>query len=203
MSQPSKSTDAPPGADPLLVFQSWYDEARLKNLEFFDAFSLATATRDGVPSVRIVLFKGLRHGRVSFVTNYESRKGRELADNPRAAAAFFWPGLARQVRFEGSVRRATDDESDRYFAGRDRESQLGAWASDQSCAIASRAELEQRLADANARFAQGPVPRPAHWGLLELEPTRVELWQSGPHRLHDRFAYDRVGDGWRIERLAP
>lgn len=203
MSPSSKSADPAPGPDPLVIFESWYAEAERRKLEFFDAFSLATATRAGKPSVRTVLFKGLWQGRVRFVTNYDSRKGRELTDNPLAAAVFFWPALGRQVRFEGPVTRASAEDSDRYFASRDRESQLGAWASDQSRAIATRAELEARLEAARVRFADGPVPRPAHWGLLELEPERVELWQNGAHRLHDRFAYERRGDVWSVERLAP
>jgi pyridoxamine 5'-phosphate oxidase len=203
MSEFSKSSERDPGADPIVVFESWYAEAKRKNLEFFDAFSLATATRSGKPSVRTVLFKGLWQGRVRFVTNYDSRKGRELNDNPAAAAVFFWPGLARQVRFEGRVTRAAAEASDRYFASRDRESQLGAWASDQSRPIATRADLEARLEATRARFADGAVPRPPHWGLLELEPERIELWQSGEHRLHDRFAYERRGAVWSVERLAP
>lgn len=203
MSQPSKSADREPGPDPLVVFSSWYAEAERQKLPFFDAFSLATATPAGKPSARIVLFKGLWHGRIRFVTNYDSRKGRELTDNPFAAAVFFWPALGRQVRFEGRVTRAEEAASDAYFASRDRESQLGAWASDQSRPIATRAELEARLQGARERFAGGAVPRPPHWGLLELEPERVELWENGPHRLHDRFVYEARGDGWSVERLAP
>ncbi len=203
MSDSSKSGGHDPGPDPLVIFERWYADAERQKLDFFDAFSLATATRAGMPSVRTVLFKGLCQGRVRFVTNYESRKGRELTDNPHAAAVFFWPRLGRQVRFEGRVTRSSEADSDRYFASRDRESQLGAWASDQSRPIATRAELEARLEAVRARFAGGPVPRPPHWGLLELEPERVELWENGAHRLHDRFAYERRGDAWSVARLAP
>ncbi len=168
-----------------------------------DAFALATATPDGRPSVRMVLYKGVVNGALRLVTNYESRKGEELARNPYAALVFYWPILDRQVRIEGRVARASASESDAYFAGRDRASQLGAWASAQSREIETRAELDAALEAARARFEGRPVERPPHWGVLELVPSRVELWRSGPHRLHDRFEYERAGDGWRVRRLAP
>lgn len=165
--------------------------------------TLATATTDGQPSARIVLFKGITQNRVRFVTNYNSRKGRELEANPRGALVFYWPELKRQVRLEGSVRRAPSADSDAYFRSRPRESQLGAWASAQSEAIISRAELERRFAEAEARFRDREVERPPVWGIYELEPQRVELWVMGAHRLHDRFLYSREGEGWSVSRLCP
>jgi pyridoxamine 5'-phosphate oxidase len=191
-------------ADPLALFRDWFREAEQRGLPFPDAFSLATASPDGKPSVRVVLYKGMTDdARLRFVTNFESRKARELEQNPHAAAVFFWPGLERQVRFEGRVERAPDAESDRYFAGRDRESQLGAWASAQSRPIESRAELVQALAHERQRWEGRPIQRPPQWGMLYLAPESVELWLSGPHRLHDRFLYERADSGWRAIRLAP
>jgi pyridoxamine 5'-phosphate oxidase len=192
-----------PGPDPLVVFEAWQRSAVEQRLPAPDAFALATATPDGRPSVRTVLYKGMRNGAVRLVTNYESRKGVELLHNPHAALMFFWPALERQVRMEGTVAPASADESDAYFAGRDRESQLGAWASQQSRPIASRAELDAALARARERFEGRPVERPPHWGVLHFVPERVELWCSGPHRLHDRFLYEREGAGWRVQRLMP
>jgi pyridoxamine 5'-phosphate oxidase len=168
-----------------------------------DAFALATATPEGRPSVRIVLFKGVEGGALRLVTNYQSRKGEELAKNPYAALVFHWPLLERQVRMEGRVERASAAESDAYFASRDRESQLGAWASQQSRPVASRLALMEALEQVRARFAGRAVERPPHWGVLRLVPSRVELWLAGSHRLHDRFVYERDGAGWRCERLAP
>jgi pyridoxamine 5'-phosphate oxidase len=191
-------------ADPLAVFVEWFQAAEARGLPFVDAFSLATATPDGRPSVRVVLYKGLSaDGKLRFVTNLESRKGRELEQNPRAAAVFFWPGLERQVRIEGQVERAPAEESDRYFAGRDRESQLGAWASAQTRPIGSRADLEAALARERSRWEGRAVERPAHWGMLYLVPESVELWLGGAHRLHDRFLYERAAGAWRVTRLSP
>lgn len=192
-----------PGTDPLVLFESWYAEAKAQDADTADAFALATADASGQPAVRIVLFKGLVAGKLRFVTNLGSRKARDLADNSRAALAFFWPKLGRQVRMEGRVALAPEAESDRYFASRDRESQLGAWASDQSRPIDSRAALDARLEEARRRFEGRPVERPPDWAMLELEPLRVELWIGGAHRLHDRFLYERTANGWSSQRLAP
>jgi pyridoxamine 5'-phosphate oxidase len=193
-----------PGTDPISLFQSWYSEALEVEPKTADAFALATVDAGGNPSVRVVLYKGLADGRkLRFVTNLESRKGRELSRNPRAALVFFWPTLMRQVRMEGRVDRASDDESDEYFASRDRASQLGAWASSQSRPLASRAELEQAFEAARVRFEGRAVERPPHWGMLYFVPDQVELWLSGAHRLHDRFLYRRTNEGWSSERLAP
>jgi pyridoxamine 5'-phosphate oxidase len=195
-------SDAPPG-DPLDLFLAWYAEAERLRAPFFDAFALATADSSGAPSVRYVLFKGVRDGTLRFVTNFESKKARDLEENPRAALAFFWPATGHQVRMEGRVTRAPDADSDRYFASRDRETQLGAWASAQSRPIANRTELETELERQHDRFA-GDVPRPPHWGMLAFTPSSIELWTSGAHRLHDRFRYERAPDGtWTVTRLAP
>jgi pyridoxamine 5'-phosphate oxidase len=202
MNQGTPSAEAP-GPDPLGIFLEWQRAAVERGLPAPDAFALATATADGRPSVRIVLFKGLVDGALRLVTNYQSRKGEEITHNPRAALVFFWPALDRQVRMEGRIEPAPASESDAYFAARDRESQLGAWASAQSRAIESRAELLGELERVRARFDGGPVPRPPHWGILKLVPERVELWLGGQHRLHDRFVYTREGANWRIERLSP
>ena len=192
-----------PGADPLALFLEWHALAAERGGLMPDAFALATATRDGLPSVRTVLFKGIANGAVRLVTNYESRKGRELRDNPHGALMFFWAVLDRQVRMEGTLELAPAGESDAYFAGRDRESQLGAWASAQSRPVASRAALLAELEQVRVRFDGVTVPRPPHWGIVRLIPRRVELWLAGAHRLHDRFAYTRDGAGWRCERLMP
>lgn len=186
------------------MFEGWFAEARALDPRFADAMTLATATLDGRPSARTVLYKGLLDGAVCFVTNYDSNKGHELEQNPRAALVFFWASLNRQVRFEGRVERASAEWSDRYFAARARESQIGAWASKQSQVIASRQVLEQRLHDAEALYADKPVPRPANWGGLRLIPERVELWLGQDARLHDRFSYRASAtEGWQVSRLSP
>jgi len=201
--RPETPPNEAPGSDPLAIFLEWHNTAVERGLPEPDAFALATATPDGRPSVRIVLFKGLTDGALRLVTNYQSRKGEELARNAQGALVFFWPGLMRQVRMEGRIERAATSESDAYFASRDRESQLGAWASQQSRPVESRAALDESLEAVRARFQGKDVPRPPHWGMLKLVPDRVELWLSGPHRLHDRFVYTRDGADWRVERLAP
>jgi pyridoxamine 5'-phosphate oxidase len=196
-------TEADADADPLLQFRAWFDQARAAGALDADAMVLATATPDGRPSARVVLLKGLDERGFAFFTNYHSRKGRELAANPRAALNFYWPELERQVRAEGAVETMTPAESDAYFRIRPRDSQLGAWASPQSELLADRAELEARLAEVAARFAGGEVPRPPHWGGCRLVPEAVEFWQGRPGRLHDRLLYTRTPGGWRRQRLAP
>jgi pyridoxamine 5'-phosphate oxidase len=170
-----------------------------------DAMTLATATRDGKPSARVVLFKGVLRGAVFFVTNYQSRKARELAENPYAALVMHFPLVERQVRVEGRVERASAAESEAYFRSRPRGSQLGAWASPQSQTIASRGELDARANAVETRFAGQEVTRPEFWGGFLVFPESVELWLGRPDRLHDRFSYRRTGadQPWRIERLAP
>jgi len=191
------------GPEPLLVFNDWFTEAQALDPRFADAMTLATASADGRPAARTVLYKGTHDGALHFVSNYNSSKGHDLEHNPRAALVFFWPGLNRQVRFEGGVERASAEWSDRYFAARARGSQIGAWASAQSQVIANREVLEARIAEAEARFRDRPVPRPPHWGGYRLLPERIEFWLGQDARLHDRFSYRRAAAGWSVERLSP
>jgi pyridoxamine 5'-phosphate oxidase len=191
------------GPDPLSIFEAWFGEARTLDPRFADAMTLATASRDGRPSARTVLYKGLNEGRVCFVSNYSSSKGQELAQNPRAALVFFWASLNRQVRFEGRAEPAPAEWSDRYFAARARSSQIGAWASAQSQSIASREVLEARISETEARFDGEPVPRPPFWGGYLLLPERIEFWLGQDARLHDRFSYQRAAPGWTVARLSP
>jgi pyridoxamine 5'-phosphate oxidase len=188
--------------DPLALLRRWYAEAQAAAPRA-DAMTLATATPDGHPSARIVLLKGIEDDGVTFFTNYESRKGGELEANPHAALVLLWPAIDRQVRLAGAVRRLSAQESDAYFATRPRGSQLGAWASQQSRPLRDRAQLDERFAQAEARYAGRPVPRPPHWGGFKLVPQEVEFWQARPNRLHDRFAYVRDPGGWTRTRLAP
>lgn len=193
--------DADP--DPFRFFHRWFDEALAASVREPNAMTLATVGADGQPAARIVLLKGVDERGFVFYTNYESRKGRELAAHPRAALAFWWQELERQVRVEGTVEKVTPEESDAYFAGRPRGSRLGAWASDQSRPIPDRATLEGRLSKVAAAYPEGAVPRPPHWGGFRVVPTLVEFWQGRPSRLHDRLQYTPSGEGWTIQRLAP
>ncbi len=196
--------------DPIAGIDAWFAAARaqLSGAEhFWGPMTLATATPDGHPSARIVLYKGLTEDQqILMVTNYESRKGQELAQNPHAALVAYWPELFRQVRIEGTIRHTSPAQSDQYWFTRPRESCLGAWASHQSAKIASREQLEQELEAARERFKdQERVPRPANWGGLALAPHRVEFWQGRPSRLHDRleFVRDGVRGAWGSAVLAP
>jgi pyridoxamine 5'-phosphate oxidase len=189
--------------EPLEQFDRWYDAAIESGIAQPEAVALATATPDGRPSVRWVLYKGLLDGAFTFYTHYESRKGRELLANPRAALGFYWEPLGRQIRIEGAVTRLSAAQSDAYFASRPESSRFSAAASPQSAVVGDRAELEQRVAELRARHADGKVPRPANWGGFALAPDAVEFWQQGPDRLHDRLRYVRDGAAWRLERLAP
>lgn len=193
--------DAAP--DPIAQFQRWFDEALSAQLPEPNAMTLATATEAGVPSARIVLLKDLSGGGFVFYTNYESRKGRELAANRHAALLFHWVELERQVRIEGTVARVPAAESDDYYRVRPLGSRVGAWASMQSTVLPNREDLERRVQEAAAHLGDDP-PRPLHWGGYRLIPQRLEFWQGRPSRLHDRLEYLRGADGsWRLQRLSP
>jgi pyridoxamine 5'-phosphate oxidase len=188
--------------DPFIQFRRWFDAAYMAALPEPNAMTLATASADGKPSARIVLLKGFDERGFAFFTNYQSRKGRELATNPHAALVFFWPQLERQIRIEGRVATVTEQESDAYFSSRPLGSRLGAWASPQSQVIAGREVLDQRLQEVIKQF-EGNVSRPPHWGGYRLEPHAMEFWQGRPSRLHDRLRYRKHDGEWVIERLAP
>ena len=188
--------------DPLRQFERWFEDARRAALPVPEAMALATAGAEGRPSVRMVLLKGADERGFAFHTNYESRKGVELAANPHAALLFHWQALGRQVRIEGVVDRITVDESEAYFRTRPRGSRLAAWASPQSRPLGDRAELERLYAEAQERFGED-VPLPPTWGGLRLVPDAYEFWQHGDDRLHDRVRYERDGGGWSLTRLAP
>jgi pyridoxamine 5'-phosphate oxidase len=190
--------------DPLKQFDAWFDEAVRCGLTEPNAMALATVGADGRPAVRMVLLKGFDSRGFVFYTNYESRKGRELAGNPHAAACFWWDEIERQVRIEGSVEPISAEESDAYFQTRPRECQLAAWASRQSAVIESRALLQRQLKELEARYRDKPVARPPNWGGYCLCPTTIEFWQGREQRLHDRLRYRREDDGgWIRERLSP
>jgi pyridoxamine 5'-phosphate oxidase len=189
-------------ADPITEFLNAADRATEHQVDTAP-MALATAGRDGRPSVRMVLLRGVDHRGFAFFTNYDSRKGRELADNPRAALCFHWVTLDEQIRVEGRVERLGDQESDEYFNSRPRGSQLGAWASDQSAVLATREALEERYRETERRFDGQPVARPPFWGGFRLVPDRIEFWYGRPDRLHDRVLYTLDGAAWRISRLYP
>jgi pyridoxamine 5'-phosphate oxidase len=192
-----------PFDSPFEHFTRWFAEAKATEPSLPEAMSVATATADGVPSTRLVLLKDYDRRGFVFYTNAESRKGEELAANPRAALCFYWKSLLRQVRIDGAVEAASDAEADAYFASRPRGAQIAAWASAQSRPYGERTVLERRVAEAEARFGQGDVPRPAFWRGYRVVPALFEFWEDRPYRLHDRLIYRRAGEAWRTERLFP
>lgn len=189
--------------DPIRQFERWFADAAAARVPEPNAMTLSTATRDGVPSARIVLLKGVDANGFAFFTDYRSRKGAELAENPLAALTFLWKEIERQVRITGSVARVSTEESEAYFRTRPPGSRLGAWASHQSAVLASREELEARVQDVAGRFPDGDVPLPPHWGGFRVTPDEIEFWQGRPNRLHDRLLYRRGERGWEISRLSP
>jgi pyridoxamine 5'-phosphate oxidase len=191
-------------SDPLQQFSAWFAAALAADIRDANAMSLATATPEGKPSVRIVLLKGFDERGFAFFTNYDSQKGRELEANPYAALVFYWVQLERQVRISGAVERTSREDSAVYFHSRPVGSRLGAWASKQSEVIDARQVLEARLTEMTERFEKGDVQLPPHWGGYRVKPDSIEFWQGRPNRLHDRFRYSRQADGtWLIDRLAP
>ena len=190
--------------DPFALFDTWFAQARASEPNDANAMALATADRRGHPSVRMVLLKG--HGPDGFIfyTNFEGRKAGEILANPHAALLFHWKSLRRQIRIEGPVSQVDDATADAYFATRSRDSQLGAWASDQSRPLADRATFEARFAEVAARYEGQPVPRPPHWSGFRVTPARIEFWLDRAHRLHERTVYEADGaGGWRAGMLFP
>ena len=190
-------------ADPMTLFAAWYEAAKASELNDPDAMGLATATPDCCPSLRMILLKGLGPDGFVFYTNKESRKGDQIAVNAQAALCFHWKSLRRQVRAEGYLTEVSPAEADAYFQSRSRESQLGAWASDQSRPLEDRSIFMDRVMEVEERFADHDVPRPPHWSGFRLNPVMIEFWLDQPHRMHDLVVYRKEGAGWTTERLYP
>ena len=189
--------------DPLALFAEWFDLARKREPNDANAMALATVDAGGLPNVRMVLLKDIDAAGLTFFTNLESAKGRELAANPHAALCFHWKSIRRSVRFRGQVAPVSPHEADAYFATRARASQIGAWASEQSRPMEGRFALEKAVAREAARFGLGQVPRPDHWSGFRLAPVEIEFWVNRPFRLHDRLQFRRAGEGWTTRRLYP
>lgn len=190
-------------ADPFKQFNVWFDQALNDDLTDANAMQLATATRDGKPSVRTVLLKGFGEQGFQFYTNYKSQKGQDLQENAQASICFYWAELNRQIRAEGTVEKASRENSANYFAQRPRNSQLAAHASQQSRSVASRKELEYLFEQTKQKYEGQEVPLPDYWGGFWLKPAKIEFWQGRPSRLHDRIIYEKEEDQWNIKRLAP
>ena len=189
--------------DPINQFKRWFDDAIASGMKLPEAMTLATATRDGRPSARVVLLKDVDNEGFVFYTNYRSAKARDLEANPQAALVFYWSQFDRQVRVEGTAERVSAEESRTYFKTRPRESQIGAWASPQSDIIENRELLETRVAELEQLYGDGEIECPEHWGGYRVKPTRIEFWKGRLGRLHDRIVYERAGTQWNINRLAP
>ena len=189
--------------DPISQFQQWFEEAQRSEPDLPNAMALATVDGDGRPSLRMVLLKGADEKGFVFYTNLESRKALQLKANAHAALLFHWKSLKRQVRIEGPATLVEDAEADAYFASRERGSQIGAWASDQSRPMEGRFDLEKRVATFTAKFGIGTIPRPPHWSGYRMAPERIEFWSEGKFRLHERLVYQRDGAEWKTERLFP
>jgi pyridoxamine 5'-phosphate oxidase len=196
-------SEADLGPDPVQRLRAWLEEAGAAGIVFPEAAALATADADGSPAVRHVLIKAVDDRGLTFYTNHDSRKGRHLAENPRAAVGFLWRELDRQVGVTGTTSKIDDEESATYFSTRPREARIGAWASLQSRPVSSRDELEEAYRRIDARFPDDDIPLPPHWGGYRLAPDAFEFWKGRAHRLHDRFRYTRERGGWRLERLWP
>lgn len=189
--------------EPVLLFKKWLEQAIQSEVLEPNAMSLATVNENGEPNVRIVLLKNMRDNTIRFFTNYKSRKGQELAVNPVAACAFWWPELERQVRLRGTVERIAAENSAEYFSSRPRESQIGAWASDQSRIVKNREALQKRFDELESEFDGSEIPMPANWGGYSLEFREIEFWQGRPGRMHDRIVYQLSQGAWNRKRLAP
>jgi pyridoxamine 5'-phosphate oxidase len=190
-------------ANPFVQFEQWWNEAIASEIDEVNAMTLATATKDGMPSARIVLLKGYDSNGFVFFTNYNSHKGQELLENPQAALVFFWKELERQVRIEGLVEKVSEAESDEYFNSRPEGSRIGAWASPQRKVISDRSIIESNVDALTKQYTGQSIPRPAHWGGYRVKPQVIEFWQGRSSRLHDRFKFTATGDAWKRERLAP
>ena len=191
------------GNDPWATLESWVKQAVAAGIQDPTAFHLTTLDSDGFPHGRVVLLRDTRQGELVFYTNYRSEKGQDLLANPKAGATFFWPHADRQIRIRGTVSKVTESESDAYFNSRPEASRLGAWASNQSQVVTSRELLDAQFQQAKAKFSDGAVPRPPHWGGFALKPAVIEFWQGRPSRLHDRVKCVRTESGWDLVRLQP